>query len=231
MLDLVEMPSHFPIFLFYETAFQKWPDEWTDKATIFRAIENKDLEGSMNPEEGFEELFDFLIWNKNPLSARTRFGMLLKKYAGRVLSGIEMKEDKRTNAARNQYHFTLSGLSGLSGFTTPSNQKEERKEEVGRGYNPNNPYNKSDSVSGKEVEKADKVDKINENAIGQPLKTSKIEFVQPMGAFIWKDGEHGPFEPPQRVEINAEIADILIRAGRAIPCETADIKDIPREVS
>ena len=91
-----------------------------------------------------------------------------------------------------------------------------------------------DSVSGREVEKADKVDnsidKINENAIGQPLKTSKIEFVQPMEAFIWKDGEHGPFEPPQRVEINAEIADILIRAGRAIPCETADRKDTPREV-
>ena len=216
---------------FYEKAYQKWPNEWIDKATIFRAIENKDLEGSINPEEGFEEIFDFLIWNKNPTSAKIRFGMLLKKYAGRVLSSIEMKEDKRTNAARNQYYFALSGLSGLSGFTTPSNQKEERKEEVGRGYNPNNPYNKSDSVSGKEVEKADKVDKINENAIGQPLKTSKIEFVQPMGAFIWKDGEHGPFEPPQRVEINAEIADILIRAGRAIPCETADIKDIPREVS
>ena len=127
---------------FCETAFQKWPDEWTNKSEIFNAIENRDAEGSMNPEEGFEELFDFLIWNKNPSSARMRFGRLLSKYANRILSGVRMEEDKTIKASRNRYRFvavssenkdpseSLSALSALSAFTTPSNQEEEKKKEV-----------------------------------------------------------------------------------------------------
>ena len=127
---------------FYETAFQKWPDEWTNKSEIFNAIENRDAEGSMNPEEGFEELFDFLIWNKNPSSARMRFGRLLSKYANRILSGVLMEEDKTIKASRNRYRFilvssenidpseSLSALSALSAFTTPSNHEGESKKEV-----------------------------------------------------------------------------------------------------
>ena len=103
----------------------------------------------MNPEEGFEEIFDFLIWNKNPSSARMRFGRLLSKYANRILSGVLMEEDKTIKTTRNRYRFmlvssenrdpsekdneSLSTLSILSTSTTPSNQKvevEERKEEV-----------------------------------------------------------------------------------------------------
>ena len=127
-------------------------------------------------------------------------------------------------------------------------EKEEKEREMSKqiGKNPVNPVNpvndasiltENDSKVLKSIVSIVNSDSIVNpkdgvtDAIGQPLKTSKIEFVKPMEAFIWKDGEHGPFEPPQRVEINAEIADILIRAGRAIPCETADIKDIPREVS
>ena len=163
---------------FYETAYQKWPNEWTNKSEILNTIENRDAEGSMNPEESFEEIFDFLIWNKNPSSARMRFGRLLSKYANRILSSVLMEEDKTIKTTRNRYRFMLVGsenrdpsekdneslstLSILSTSTTPSNQKvevEERKEEV---------------------EKADKVDKadmiaseINKNdtfpEIGEPI--------------------------------------------------------------
>ena len=149
---------------FFETAFQKWPNEWTNKSEILNTIENRDAEGSMNPEEGFEELFDFLIWNKNPSSARMRFGRLLSKYANRILSGVLMEEDKTIKTTRNRYRFmlvssenrdpsekdneSLSTLSILSTSTTPSNHREERKEEV---------------------EKADKVDKVDMiPEIGEP---------------------------------------------------------------
>jgi hypothetical protein len=131
---------------FYETAYQKWPNEWTNKSEIFNAIENRDAEGSMNPEEGFEEIFDFLIWNKNPSSARMRFGRLLSKYANRILSSVLMEEDKTIKASRNRYRFmlvssenkdtsekdneSLSALSALSAFTTPSNQEGKSKKEV-----------------------------------------------------------------------------------------------------
>ena len=128
---------------FFETAFQKWPNEWTNKSEIFNAIENRDVEGSMNPDEGFEEIFDFLIWNKNPSSARMRFGRLLSKYANRILSSVLMEEDKTIKASRNRYRFILvssenkdtsekdnESLSALSAFTTPSNHEGESKKEV-----------------------------------------------------------------------------------------------------
>ena len=163
---------------FFETAFQKWPNEWTNKSEILNTIENRDTEGSMNPEEGFEEIFDFLIWNKNPSSARMRFGRLLSKYANRILSSVLMEEDKTIKTTRNRYRFmlvssenrdpsekdneSLSTLSILSTSTTPSNQKvevEERKEEVEKA----DKVDKADMIAS-EINKID-----NFPEIGEPI--------------------------------------------------------------
>jgi len=45
---------------------------------------------------------------------------------------------------------------------------------------------------------------------------TKIKFVHPVPKFIWKDmKEYGPFDPGEETEIFPEVADLLVRKGRA----------------
>lgn len=48
------------------------------------------------------------------------------------------------------------------------------------------------------------------------LPKSKIKFLHPVPSFVWKDMKvYGPFSPGEETEIFAEVAELLVRKGRA----------------
>jgi len=48
------------------------------------------------------------------------------------------------------------------------------------------------------------------------VKKTKIKFTHPLPSFVWKDMKvYGPFEPGDEVEIFPEVADLIVRKGRA----------------
>ena len=49
------------------------------------------------------------------------------------------------------------------------------------------------------------------------LESCKVKFIHPVPRFIWKDlKEYGPFDLGESTEIFPEVADLLVRKGRAI---------------
>lgn len=48
---------------------------------------------------------------------------------------------------------------------------------------------------------------------------TKIKFIHPVPSFIWKDmKEYGPFDVGDETEIFPEVADLIVRKGRAVKC-------------
>ncbi len=52
----------------------------------------------------------------------------------------------------------------------------------------------------------------------QPLNFfTKIKFIMPMPSFVWKDmKQYGPFDVGEELEIYPEVADLIVRKGRAV---------------
>lgn len=47
--------------------------------------------------------------------------------------------------------------------------------------------------------------------------TTRIKFIRPLPKFIWKDMKtYGPFDPGEETEIFAEVAELIVRKGRAV---------------
>lgn len=85
----------------FELAYAQWPDQWIHVKDILYELEAPDSE--------FSDLFDYISFNPDIAKgkpARVKFGMLMRKFRGRELSGISLdfKEDK-THPTRNQYSF------------------------------------------------------------------------------------------------------------------------------
>ena len=50
----------------------------------------------------------------------------------------------------------------------------------------------------------------------EPAATSRVRFIRPMPSFIWKDMKvYGPYDPGEEIEIYPEVAELLVRKGRA----------------
>ncbi len=82
----------------YEEAIAFWGQEWVAKSTIFVEIQN--------PNSNFFGLFSYLDWEKNPGSAKMRFGKILSKYVRRIFSGIRMEElPSGHHSNRSKYRF------------------------------------------------------------------------------------------------------------------------------
>jgi hypothetical protein len=48
------------------------------------------------------------------------------------------------------------------------------------------------------------------------VKKTKIKFIHPLPSFVWKDMKvYGPFEPGDETEIFSEVAELIVRKGRA----------------
>ncbi len=46
---------------------------------------------------------------------------------------------------------------------------------------------------------------------------AKIKFTHPMPSFVWKDmKEYGPFDPGEELEIYPEVAELIVKKGRAV---------------
>ncbi len=47
--------------------------------------------------------------------------------------------------------------------------------------------------------------------------STKIKFIMPMPSFVWKDmKQYGPFDIGEELEIYPEVADLIVRKGRAV---------------
>jgi len=55
------------------------------------------------------------------------------------------------------------------------------------------------------------------SASSRPSSLTKIKFTMPMPSFVWKDmKQYGPFDIGEELEIYPEVADLIIRKGRAV---------------
>ena len=45
--------------------------------------------------------------------------------------------------------------------------------------------------------------------------TTKLQILSDLPQMLWKSGSFGPFKQGQIIEINSEIADILLKSGKA----------------
>ena len=55
------------------------------------------------------------------------------------------------------------------------------------------------------------------SAPSSPHSPTKIKFTMPMPSFVWKDmKQYGPFDIGEELEIYSEVADLIVRKGRAV---------------
>jgi len=124
----------------FELATERWEGQPVTKAQIVNEILAPGSDEDPNP---FSELFGWLGWYDNSNKAKHGFGLLFKKYEGRILSNIrlEVLQVQKGHAERNQYRFikldadTNQPKTGQQDLTKPAendtNTKEDKKEMEG----------------------------------------------------------------------------------------------------
>ena len=63
----------------------------------------------------------------------------------------------------------------------------------------------------KSVQVGHEADKPQSNTI----HTTKLQILSDLPQMLWKSGTYGPFKQGQIIEIDSEIADILLKSGKA----------------
>jgi len=140
----------------FELAAEKWGDQPVTKAQIVNEILAPGTDEEPNP---FGELFGWLGWYDNLNKAKHGFGLLFKKYEGRILSNVKLEvvQVQKGHAERNQYRFvkldadtnqTKTGQQDLD--KSAENTKEDKKEMEGLeglegSTNPSNIENNSNN--------------------------------------------------------------------------------------
>jgi len=106
-------------------------------------------------------------------------------------------------------------------------KKEEIKKELDRSFAkyegsddvPEPKEDKKESEKGKTEQSIEKTETKKEQAPGktEPVKEKKkIRFIHPMPSFVWKDMKvYGPYNKGDETEIFPEVAELLVRKGRA----------------
>ncbi len=118
-----------------------------------------------------------------------RQGILRNLLAGKFPETTEVGRDEAKNI-RN----TRNDSNSLSQRITPSDQEEEEAEQ-------------DEELEHEEKEHTKET---------EPAATSKVRFIRPMPSFIWKDMKvYGPYDPGEEIEIYPEVAELLVRKGRA----------------
>ncbi|HLC71747.1 MAG TPA: hypothetical protein VJI32_07080, partial [Candidatus Nanoarchaeia archaeon] len=55
------------------------------------------------------------------------------------------------------------------------------------------------------------------NITSDSKSPTKIKFIMPMPSFVWKDlKQYGPFDTGEELEIYPEVAELIVRKGRAV---------------
>ena len=71
-------------------------------------------------------------------------------------------------------------------------------------------------VTSTELETPTKVESKEENSEDETTSLKKVRFINPMPSFVWKDMKvYGPYDKGVEIEIFSEVAELLIRKGRA----------------
>jgi len=117
----------------FELAAERWGDQPVTKAQIVDEILAPGSDEEPNP---FSELFGWLGWYDNLNKAKHGFGLLFKKYEGRILSNIrlEVLQTQKGNAQRNKYRFvkldtdTDQPKTGQQDLTKPAENKPDTNE-------------------------------------------------------------------------------------------------------
>jgi len=142
----------------FELAAEKWKDQPVTKTQIVNEILAPGSDENPNP---FGELFGWLGWYDNLNKAKHGFGLLFKKYEGRILSNVKLEvvQVQKGHAERNQYKFvkldtdidqTKTGQQDLAKpAENDTNTKEDKKgmegsEGLEGSTNPSNIENKNE---------------------------------------------------------------------------------------
>jgi len=76
---------------------------------------------------------------------------------------------------------------------------------------------KADAVVEKKKEEAHPTLTSLPPAPSSPHSPTKIKFTMPMPSFVWKDmKQYGPFDIGEELEIYSEVAELIVRKGRAV---------------
>lgn len=99
----------------YELCYEKWPDMWILKNEIIKEIKSND---------DFKELFSWLNWDYEAKSAEIKFGLLIKKYVGRIFNNITLWEIDNPKASRRKYSFSKKDMrKTLINYTKKTDDK------------------------------------------------------------------------------------------------------------
>jgi DNA replication initiation complex subunit (GINS family) len=77
------------------------------------------------------------------------------------------------------------------------------------------------SLVAKELNKQHNVEvpakpEVKEEEVEKEVEKTKVIFIHPMPSFVWKDmKEYGPYDKGEEVDIFLEVAELLVRKGRA----------------
>ncbi len=135
-----------------------------------------------------------------------RRGILLNLFQGKlplIISKEERKEKIRKEIEQNS-------LLKIENPVEESNEETPNEEVSDEEPAPEEESSETDSVP---VESAESKEEVKSEE--KKVKT-KIKFIHPTPSFVWKDMKvYGPFDQGEETEIFPEVADLLVRKGRA----------------
>ena len=105
----------------YAFMAERWSGKWINKGDIISEI--------TDPNSPIFGIFAYMGWQKDESRAKHRFAILLGKYAGRIMDGIRMEEDKpKLHANRAKYRFAAIEPSAQGQQQAQKNEKDETQQ-------------------------------------------------------------------------------------------------------
>ncbi len=131
-----------------------------------------------------------------------RGGVLFNLFKGELPGFIGVKS-KGVEPAQSNAPTTLTKFEGAEEKEVPGKEETGEKEATKK-------TTENDDAEVKEKSEAPK-EKTEET------QKTKIKFTHPMPSFVWKDMKvYGPFEEGDETEIFPEVAELIVRKGRAV---------------
>ena len=162
---------------------------------IYEKREKKIIDIALNRSRTGSDIIDTSSMLREEKDFYERLLIHLNTYRKSVLANLLMGE--------------LPGfIGGEQGVVSEKEVKGEAKETIEK---------KDEPDEGTQQAPAPETPVINESKDSEDKKMTKIKFVHPMPSFVWKDMKvYGPFDEGEETEIYPEVAELIVRKGRAV---------------
>lgn len=143
------------------------------------------------------------------------------------LKTLKIMDDFRKGILLKLYQGEMPKLPDQKELEVEFGMAEKKGVEAGREIKENmaTPFTRFEPAILEPERKVNIPPQTTPSPIASPLTASsplteamaKIRFTRPTPRFIWKDmKEYGPFDPGEELEIYPEVADLIVRKGRAV---------------